>query len=253
MSYQVKIPVFEGPMDLLLHLIEKNEVDIYDIPISLITQQYLDYLALAEELDLELTSEFLLLACTLLSIKARMLLPKPPRLQPDEEEVDPRQELVEKIIEYKLFKEKAERFKEMEGSQAKVFWREIDEVKLLKEFPPSNPLGSVEMEDLIKAYRQVMRKLEKKNEVVSISRIEITLQDKMEYIISRLKKRPQGLSFTQILSRAASRDELIISFLAILELARRGQIRLEQKTLFAKIVISLIDIEGGHEGVHFIS
>lgn len=253
MSYQVKIPVFEGPMDLLLHLIEKNEVEIYDIPISLITQQYLDYLALAEELDLELTSEFLLLACTLLSIKAKMLLPRPSRLLVDEEEIDPRQELVEKIIEYKLYKEKAERFKEMEGLQAKVFWREIDEVKLLKEFPPSNPLGSVGMEDLLKAYRQVMRRLEKKNEIVSITRLEITLQDKMEYIVSRLKKKPQGVSFTNLLSRSASRDELIISFLAILELARRGLIRLEQKNLFAKIIVSLIDLEGGPESVHFVS
>lgn len=143
MPYEVKIPVYEGPMDLLLQLIDDNEVDIYDIPIALITQQYLDYLNLAEEMDLELTSEFVLMACTLLSIKAKMLLPKPPKIEEEEDEIDPRQELVDKLLEYKLFKEKAEVFKSMETKQAMVFTREVDEVKLLQEFPPDNPLGTI--------------------------------------------------------------------------------------------------------------
>jgi len=254
MTYQVKIPVFEGPMDLLLHLIEKNEVEITNIPIALITQQYLDYLKLADELDLELTSEFLLMACTLLAIKARMLLPKPPRVQEEEEEVDPRQELVDKLLEYKQYKEKAELFKEMESRQAKVYTREIDEVKLLKEFPPANPLGSVSLEDLFAAYNQVLLRWEKRQEVVAITRVEITIQDKIADLYGQLQKKPEGLSFSKVLNKAASKEEVIITFLALLEMCRRGMVTLRQERLFADIQIYLCPpAEGRQADEHVIS
>ena len=133
MAYQVKLPVYEGPMDLLLDLIEENEIDIYNIPIAQITQQYLDYINLAGKLDLELTSEFLIMACTLLSIKAKMLLPKPVvETVNEEQEIDPREELVQKLLEYKEYKEKAKLFEELEERQAQYYWREIDDVELLK-------------------------------------------------------------------------------------------------------------------------
>lgn len=252
MTYQVKIPVFEGPMDLLLHLIEKNEVEISNIPIAIISQQYLEYLELAEELDLELTSEFLLMACTLLAIKARMLLPKPARVMEEDEELDPRQELVDKLLEYKHYKEKAEVFKEMESRQARVFTRDIDEVKLLKEFPPANPLGSLSLEDLFAAYNQVLLRWEKKQEVVSITRTQLTIQDKITQIYQRLKGQPQGLSFLGILSEAASKEEVIITFLALLEMCRWGTVTLEQAKLFADIQIHLKQ-EGEQTDVHSIS
>ncbi len=257
MPYQVVLPIFEGPLDLLLHLIEENEVEITDIPIALITQQYLDYLALAEELDLELTSEFLVMACTLLSIKAKMLLPKPPKVTAEEEEeADPRQELVDKLLEYKLYKEKAEYFKEMESRQAKVFTREIDEVKLLKEFPPSNPLGSVTLKDLLSTYNQVMKRWGKKQKVVLISRTQITINDKIDEILALLAKQPEGLSFQKLLSDSSSKEEVIITFLALLEMCRMRIIVLRQAKLFADIQIYLNpgqDKERGQTDDHSVS
>ena len=244
MAYQVKIPVFEGPMDLLLHLIEKNEVEITNIPIAMLTQQYLDYLALADELDLELTSEFLLMACTLLSIKAQLLLPKPPKAKEEEEELDPRQELVDKLLEYKLYKEKALTFKELESSQSKVFPREIDEVKLLKEFPPSNPLGAVTLDDLFSVYGQVLKRWEKKHEVVSISRTQETIQDKIRQIYEALLQQPDGLSFRGLLTEAGSKEEVIITFLALLEMTRLLTVILRQPRPFSDIMIYL-NPEGG--------
>lgn len=253
MSYQVKIPVFEGPMDLLLHLIEKNEVDIKNIPISKITEQYLEYLQMAEELDLELTSEFILLACTLLSIKARMLLPRPPRISEEEEELDPRQELVDKLLEYKQFKEKADQFRELESKQAKVFWREVDEVKLLKEFPPANPLGQLSLGDLLSAYGHVLKKLEQRTQVVSIEREEITVQEKIDYLLYRISDKPYGLTMLQLLPAVITREEIIVTFLALLELSRRGIISLRQNGQFSDIYIYLKTNEGGQENVNSVS
>lgn len=253
MSYQVKIPVFEGPMDLLLHLIEKNEVDIRNIPISKITEQYLEYLQMAEELDLELTSEFILLACTLLSIKARMLLPRLPKTSTEEEEQDPRQELVDKLLEYKQFKEKADQFRELETKQAKVFWREVDEIKLLKEFPPANPLGQLSVADLLSAYGNVLKKLEKRRLVVSIEREEVTVQEKIDYVLYRICDKPYGLTLLQLLPEIITREEIIVTFLALLELSRRGVISLRQNGLFSDIYIYLRTNEGGQENVDTVS
>ena len=253
MAYQVKVPVFEGPLDLLLHLIDKNEVDIYDIPIALITQQYLDYMALAGEVDLELTSEFLLMACTLLAIKARMLLPKHSASADEEDPEDPRRELIEKILEYKLYKEKANEFKKMENDQAKVYWREIDETRLWKDFLPDNPLADISMKDLLQAYHQILRKIEKKREVVAITREEITVQEKMGEIVEQLREKPSGLSFSGLFCGKTDRVEVIVTFLALLELARRNLIILRQNKLFSNIRIYLKEGEGGQDSAHSVS
>lgn len=250
----MKLPVFEGPLDLLLHLLDKNEVDIYDIPIASITEQYLEYLALAGEIDLELTSEFLLMACTLLSIKARMLLPKhTPAAGEEDEQDDPRQELVEKILEYKQYKEMAGEFRDREIAQSKVYMREIDEVNLLKQFPPANPLGSVTLNDLLKAYDSVIRKFEKKRETVSILREEITIQEKIEYILYFLNRSTGGTSFFELFSGIADRGDVIVTFLALLELTKRGFIYLRQNHLFGDILIFLKDCKGGREDANSVS
>lgn len=254
MTYQVKLSVFEGPMDLLLHLIEKNEVDIYNIPVALITQQYLDYLAAAQEVDLEVTSEFLLMACTLLALKARMLLPRPVVLPAGEEEEDPRQELVEKLLEYKTFKEKAHLLKELEMEQSRIYWRKVDEVVLLKQFPPRNPLGTVTMEDLWKTYVKVLKRVEKKREVLSITREGITIQERMVQVLEQLAQKPYGLSFLQLLEESVlSRERIIVTFLAILELTRQGLIRLRQSQPFSEITIFLQEVEGGLNVAHPVS
>jgi segregation and condensation protein A len=242
MTYQVKLPVFEGPLDLLLHLIEKNELDIYNIPIAMITQQYLEYLAKADELDIDLTSDFLIMASTLLAIKARMLLPKPVVEATDEcdEGVDPRAELVEKLLEYKEYKEKAHLFRELEERQAKYYWREVDDAKLLQKFRPANPVGSLSMNDLMQVFAKVLKKAEKRLEFVSVSREEVTIQDKIESILNLLRKAPsgRGISFFKLfIGCRVSKEEVIVTFLAVLELIKMGQIYVKQKGMFDDIYI----------------
>lgn len=247
MTYQVKLPVFEGPMDLLLHLIEKNELDIYNIPIALITQQYLEYLTRAEELDIDLTSEFLVMASTLLAIKARMLLPKPVTEIAEEEEqgIDPRAELVEKLLEYKEYKEKALFFRELEERQAQYFWREVDDAKLLKEFRPANPLASLSLDDLTRALSQVLKKVEKRLAFVSMSREEITIQDQIEAIEKRMQETSvgRGIPFYKLFdAHRVSKEEVIVTFLALLELIKIGKIYVKQKGMFDDIYIFRVPI-----------
>lgn len=253
LAYKVKIPVFEGPLALLMHLIEKNEVDIYDIPIAVITEQYLEYLDMAGEIDLELTSEFLVMACTLLTIKAKMLLPKPKIANEEVEEVDPRQELIDKLLEYKEYKEKASSLKDLEEGQGKVYWRQIDEVQLLKEFPPPNPIGNVTLEDLLEAFQNVLTRLEVENETVSITREEVSLQDRISYIQTRLREKPRGLAFSDLFEKKISREKVVVTFLAVLELTRRGVIMVRQHCLFADIIIFSRDPEGELTDAHPIS
>jgi segregation and condensation protein A len=246
MVYQVKLPIFEGPLDLLLHLIEENEIDIYNIPIALITQQYLDYLDRAEKIDLELTSDFIVMACTLLSIKARMLLPKPiVEITDEEQELDPREELVQRLLKYKEYKEMAETFRELEAQQAKCFWREIDDTQLLKKFPPPNPIGDATWEDLATVFSKVLKRLEKREQTVSLSREAITVQDKIDYILAILQKKPQGLSFYQLISSAVTKEEIIVTFLALLELVKLSKVFLRQKSLFTDIYIFMMPAEEG--------
>lgn len=247
MTYQVKLPDFEGPMDLLLHLIEKNELDIYNIPIALITQQYLDYLARADQLDIDLTSDFLVMASTLLAIKARMLLPKPvvETTEEGEEEIDPRAELVEKLLEYKEYKERAQIFRELAEHQSQYFWREVDDAKLLKEFRPANPVGSLSMDDLMQVFNKVLKKVEKRLDFVSVSREEITIQDKIESIEKLLRETPsgRGIAFYKLFSaHQVSKEEVIVTFLALLELMKIGKIYVKQKGMFDEIYIFRMQI-----------
>jgi len=249
MAYQVNLPVFEGPMDLLLHLIEENEIDIYNIPIAQITQQYLDYIDLAGVLDLELTSEFLLMACTLLSIKAKMLLPKPAVQIADEDrlETDPREELVQRLLEYKEYKEKAKRFEKLEEHQSKYYWRQIDDAELLKKFPPSNPIGDVKWEDLVSVFNKVFERAEKRGKFLSLNRETVSIKDKIKYIMLKLKEKQRGLSFYQLISDVVSKEEFIVTFLALLELIKRGKIFVRQKGLFKDIYLYMNEIEEGQD------
>ena len=248
MAYQVKLPAFEGPMDLLLNLIEENEIDIYNIPIAQITQQYLDYIDLAGILDLELASEFLVMACTLLSIKAKMLLPKPVvETVSDEQEIDPREELVQKLLEYKEFKEKTKLFLELEERQAKYYWREIDDAELLKKYPPSNPIGDVKWEDLLSVFIKVIERAEKRGEFLSLNREKVSIKDKIKYIVLKLNEKQCGLSFYQLISDAVSKEEIIVTFLALLELIKRGKIMVRQTGLFQDIYLYLNKIEEGQD------
>ena len=241
MAYQVVLEVFEGPLDLLLHLIQKNEVDIYNIPVAGITAQYLEYLQTMQELDLELASEFLVMAATLLALKAKMLLPQHGQEETAEaaeplEEFDPRQDLVEKLLEYKAFKEAASELHRLEEGRSQLYTRPLDGEALRRSFPPENPAEGVSLWDLLAAFQKSVRRLERTRKVVGLPRREFTLEQKLDHIRARLASRPAGLSFRRLLE-SGSKAEAVITFLAVLELARLAVITIGQKKLFGEIMI----------------
>ncbi|WP_345786535.1 segregation and condensation protein A [Thermincola ferriacetica] len=241
LAYQIKLPVFEGPFDLLFHLIEKNEVDIYDIPIATITEQYLEYLAQMQMLDLEIASEFLVMAARLLHIKARMLLPKPPREPADDEEEveleDPRDELVERLLEYKKFKQVADFLKQREEEQEKIYVRPNEEEMFIHLFSEENPLEGIDLSKLLKALKEVFQRAEQVETTGEIPRDEVSIRDKMREIRRRLFFLPRGISFKDLLASQASKVEIIVTFLALLELIKLKQVKVSQPKVFGEIMI----------------
>lgn len=239
MAYQIRLEVFEGPFDLLFHLIEKNEVDIHDIPIARITEQYLEYIGTMQMLDLEVASEFLVMASTLLSIKSRMLLPKPPVSDDDSETelYDPRDELVEKLLEYKKFKLMAEYLQEKETFMNKVYARPNDEEMFMHLFSEENPLEGISMRSLLEALQQVLDRAVEQNLVGEIPREKVTIRDKVKEIMRRLFFQPQGIAFGDLFRAKVSRVEIIVTFLALLELIKTGKISAYQPRAFADIMI----------------
>jgi len=239
LAYQIKLEVFEGPFDLLFHLIEKNEVDIYDIPIAKITEQYLEFIAAMQMLDLEVASEFLVMAATLLAVKARMLLPKPPLTEEEQdgENYDPRDELVERLLEYKKFKVMAEYLQEKESFMNKVYTRANDEEMFMHLFSEDNPLEGISMGSLLGALKQVLDRVVEQDLIGEILREEVTIRDKVKEIMRRLFFQTQGISFGDLFRASATRVEVIVTFLAILELIKTGRIRAYQPRAFADIMI----------------
>ena len=231
MELEVKLEVFEGPLDLLLHLIEKNKVDIYDIPIVEITRQYLEYVSKLAEENLDLASEFLVMASTLIDIKCKMLLPK--EVDEDGEEIDPRADLVQKLIEYKMYKYAAIELKDMQLYAGKSLYKEptIPE-EVAKYQPPvdlDEILKDVDLNKLKEIFDTVIkRQIDKIDPVRSkfgkIEMEEVSLADKC--------------SFKQLLENQTSKMEVIVTFLAVLELIKVGEINVSQEKTFDDIIIS---------------
>ncbi len=250
MELLVKLQVFEGPLDLLLHLIEKNKVDIYDIPIVTITNQYLEYVNQMEREDLDVVSEFLVMAATLIDIKTRMLLPKV--IDEEGNEEDPRAELVQQLIEYKTYKYMASELRTQQQYAGKSMYKEMTLPKeVIKYKPPVNLdkiLEGITVEKLNEVMKQVLFRMENKIDPVragfgEIKKEEISLPDKMQYVRKYArKKRKQGgkqmFSFRDLLERQNSKLEVIVTFLAVLELMKVGQITIIQKHTFDEIMIS---------------
>jgi segregation and condensation protein A len=227
-----KLPVFEGPLDLLLHLIKENKIDIYDIPIAIITKQYLGYLDLMKELNLEIAGEFLVMAATLIQIKSKMLLP------PDEEEVeeqaeDPRAELVQRLLEYKSFKETSSEFREKETIWRNIFNRMPPQVEEI-EIGPELSLSEVSLFDLLSAFKDILSKAPE--QVIEITREKLTVADKINYIMDKLES-DEGLKFEDIFQEGFTRLTLIVTFLALLELIRLGLVKAYQERAFGSIWI----------------
>jgi segregation and condensation protein A len=240
MDYQVVLPVFEGPLDLLLHLIDANELDIYNIPIAFITGQYIQYMKAAEEIDLNVSGEFVLMAGTLLTIKARLLLPKREMPEATEEEADPRSELIEKLIEYRMFKQKADEFKGMAANQAGVYFRLVDDKALLQLIPKPNPIGNLSTADLTAAFMELMQSSLQRQQSVQIPKDEVTLHNQAEHILRQLRKQPEGLSFRALLTSDSLRL-MITTFMALLELMHRSKIWVKQKVAYGEIFVFLAE------------
>jgi len=231
-EYKIKLNAFEGPLDLLIHLLEKNKIDIYDIPIVEVTEQYMAYLDQFKEFEMEIATEFLVMAATLLQIKSRMLLPKPPPVQETADDgADPRQELVERLLEYRRYKEVSETLEEMAQKQAKVFFRqaeELDEVRL--------PPAGLDIYELIRAFRLAMEASVQRS--ASIAREKFSVPEKMTVILAFLTG-GRNVFFEELFRGVASRPEIIVTFMAMLELMRLGKIEVIQNGAFAPIRMRL--------------
>lgn len=246
MALQVKLEAFEGPLDLLLHLIEKNKVDIYDIPIVLITEQYLDYIKQMETQDMNVMSEFLVMAATLLDIKCRMLLPK--EVNEEGEEEDPRAELVQKLLEYKMCKFMAYELKDRQLDAQRTYYKvktlpkEIAEYK--EPYDLEEILADATLTRLQELFSMVMKRSEDKIDPVranfgTIKKEEIDIEEKARFIAAFVAAH-DTFSFVDLLERQRSKVEKIVAFLVILEMMKIGQITILQETIFGDILISTV-------------
>ena len=232
--YKVTLPVFEGPLDLLLHLIRSNEIDIYDIPIAKVTEQYLAYLSLMESLDLEVAGEWLVMAATLLEIKSRMLLPEDPDQEPEEEKLDPRLELVERLIEYEKFKGAAEVFREREAERARMFTRGAAEVDF--DLRPKFDLSDITAVDLLAALQKILSDADEEP-VTSIQRRKVSVRMRMREIWRKISQASGQLTFEDLFDDVVTRVDIVITFLALLELLKQRRLKVRQARAFAPIHI----------------
>ena len=233
-DYKVQLEIFEGPLDLLLYLIKKDEVDIYDIPIERITTQYMEYLSVMKMLDLNIAGEFIVMAATLMMIKSRLLLPADERPEMEDEEDDPRWELVRQLVEYKKFKEAALHLQQREYLQENVFARGLEPV-VETEPEPGVGIGDVSIFDLISAFNEALKKV-RVEEFGEIVDDRFTVVDKIEQILGTI--RDQGkVRFRDLFANIAARHEIVCTFLALLELIRLRQLNAQQDSDFGEIVI----------------
>ncbi len=243
MALEIKLQAFEGPLDLLLHLIDKNKVDIYDIPIVSITQQYLDYIHQMEKSDMALTSEFLVMAATLMDIKCKMLLPA--EVNEDGEEEDPRAELVTKLLEYKMYKYLSSELRDRETDADLYFFRKKDipdEVEAYEEpIDYAELIGDRNLTMLNNIFQELLRRQEDRIDPVrskfgQIEKEEVDMDQKTEYIKDFVRSH-RRFSFRELLQKQHSKSEIIVTFLVILEEMKIGEIMISQEETFGDILI----------------
>lgn len=232
--YKVKLEEFEGPLDLLLFLIKKNEIDIYDIPIARVTEQYLEYIELLELLDLDIAGEFLVMAATLMHIKSKMLLPPEERAAEEVEEEDPRAELVRRLIEYKAFKEAAGQLQSLESRQRDLFHRAGD-MDTLEVDCAGERYFEASLFDLISAFSIVLSNIPKET-FLEVIKEHVTVEQKIHDILHILAEKT-SFSVKSVFEQAKSKAEIVVIFLALLELIKTHSILAVQKELFGDIEI----------------
>jgi segregation and condensation protein A len=248
-EYQVKLDAFEGPLDLLLHLIKKLEIDIYEIQVSVITEQYLDFIHHMKVLELDIASEYLVMAASLIEMKSRMLLPKPELLIDDDlfgedhEEEDPREELIRRLVEYRQYKEAAEILKDREEEQAQVFTKKPHDLSDFKGALPEAPLAPVSVYDMLSAFQHLLRRKQLGRPLhTKIERQSLPVGDRMKDILSHLKRAKEPLAFESLFPYP-NRTHIVVTFLALLELMKLKHIECVQSQNFQDI--SIILVEGG--------
>ena len=232
-EYKLKLGVFEGPLDLLLYLIKKNEIDVYDIPVESVATQYIEHLSKMEFRDLDSAGDFLVMAATLMMIKSRMLLPVEERPEEEEEEEDPRWDLVRQLVEYKKFKDTAMLLEGMEAERADIFGRDPAEAVLGKD--PDLALRDVGLYDLIHAFSEALKKV-KEEDLREIFAERFTVAEKMETLGERLRKEKR-FSLTALLDTMRSRTEIVCAFLALLEMIRLHRARAVQSETYGEIML----------------
>jgi segregation and condensation protein A len=244
MPYQVKIDAFEGPLDLLLHLINRLEIDIYDIPVAQITEQYLMYIKTMNELKLDVASEFLVMAATLLAIKSKMLLPKHEEIVDEQEadftlEEDPRDELVERLIEYRKYKEAALDLKTLEEERGLLYTKPPSDLSdFAKERQSERTELNVSLYDMLAAFQKLMRRKKLQRPMATkITRQEVSIEKRMSEIMECLKQQHLRVNFHDLFPLPA-KEHIVVTFLAILELIKRKEINVEQQENFGEIFVA---------------
>jgi len=234
-EYKVQFEVFEGPLDLLLYLIKKEEVDIYEVNLTKLATQFIEYIDLMRQFDLEIAGEFLVMASTLMYIKSRELLPVDQQVQVEGEEEgeDPRWELIRQLVEYKKFKDAAAGLHQRELAQEALFSR----ISELPDHQPERPLGEVSVLDLIAAFNGVLKRINQREDLREIFEENFTVSDKIELVLKMLSG-GVPMDFTELFSGIASRAEIVVTFLAVLELIRLKQLKAVQLEPFGKIELT---------------
>ena len=240
-DYRIKLPVFEGPLDLLLFLIRKNEIDIYDIPIITVTHQYIETLKSMQQLDLEIAGDFFVMAATLMEIKSRMLLPKgqsaiDPNAE-DDDAMDPRWELVHQLLQYKKFKEAARELDDLATFQRDMLARYVSALTVTES---DRPLRSGDRIELWNAFNQVLRRLAEKLVVGEIKDEQITVADQMEWLLKRVQTE-KTFSFASLFTGKITLRMLVATFLAVLELTRLRKLRVRQDEAFTDILCTAVE------------
>ena len=236
-DYKVKLEVFEGPLDLLLYLIKRDEIDIYDISIERITRQYLEYLQAFKELKIDIAGEFIVMASNLIYLKSRSLLPldqQPP--EEDAEEDDPRWDLIRQLIEYKKFKEAAAQLHDRALEQERIFTREGESAATAGSPLPLHEVGIFQ---LIHAFQEVIKRVEAREDLQEIFGERFSVSDKIEKILERVGN-GTPVRFSELFGQIVSRVEIVVTFLALLELIRLNQVRALQRKMFDEIEIAAI-------------
>lgn len=223
--YRVQLNNFEGPLDLLLFFIKRDELDIYDIPISYITEQFLEFVHLMEELDLDVASEFVLMASVLMSIKAKMMLPREDLDTEEIDESDPRYELMQRLLEYKRYKEMAEKMADIDEETRKKYTRGFFDADDVEKQATGEALKDVTLFDLISAFKKVLTDIERKNIVHRVEKVEATIEQQASFVLETLQKGGKQ-SFRKLCTAITNRVIVVITFLAVLEMIKEQQINL---------------------------